>query len=81
MQRCCAKTIQWITPPRGPMEKAADMRPAREMKRIAARGGVLLAAIYVALRLLLVRGAVPGSKNGHIVVSPAVKVKVKKGAN
>lgn len=33
------------------------MRPAREMKRIAARGGVLLAALYVALRLLLVRGA------------------------
>jgi len=34
-----------------------------------------------ARQLLLVRGAVPGSKNGHIVVSPAVKVKVKKGAN
>jgi len=32
-------------------------------------------------QLLLVRGAVPGSKNGHVVVSPAVKVKVKKGAN
>ena len=31
--------------------------------------------------LLLVRGAVPGSKNGHVVVRPAVKVKVKKGAN
>jgi large subunit ribosomal protein L3 len=30
--------------------------------------------------LLLVRGAVPGSKNGHVVVRPAVKVKVKKGA-
>ena len=34
-----------------------------------------------ARQLLLVRGAVPGSKNGHIVVRPAVKVKVKKGAN
>ncbi|MDL2339346.1 MAG: 50S ribosomal protein L3, partial [Pseudomonadota bacterium] len=34
-----------------------------------------------ARQLLLVRGAVPGSKNGHIVVSPAVKVKAKKGAN
>jgi large subunit ribosomal protein L3 len=34
-----------------------------------------------ARQLLLVRGAVPGSKNGHVVVSPAVKVKVKKGAN
>jgi large subunit ribosomal protein L3 len=31
-------------------------------------------------QLLLVRGAVPGSKNGHIVVSPAVKVKVKNAA-
>jgi large subunit ribosomal protein L3 len=30
--------------------------------------------------LLLVRGAVPGAKNGHVVVRPAVKVKVKKGA-
>jgi large subunit ribosomal protein L3 len=34
-----------------------------------------------ARQLLLVRGAVPGSKNGHVVVRPAVKVKVKKGAN
>ena len=31
-------------------------------------------------QLLLVRGAVPGSKNGHVVVSPAVKVKVTRGA-
>ena len=30
--------------------------------------------------LLLVRGAVPGAKNGHVVVRHAVKVKVKKGA-
>jgi large subunit ribosomal protein L3 len=30
--------------------------------------------------LLLVRGAVPGSKNGHVVVRPAVKVRVKKEA-
>jgi len=34
-----------------------------------------------ARQLLLVRGAVPGAKNGHVVVSPAVKAKVKKGAN
>jgi len=34
-----------------------------------------------ARQLLLVRGAVPGSKNGHIVVSPAVKVNAKKGGN
>jgi len=33
-----------------------------------------------ARQLLLVRGAVPGSKNGHVVVRPAVKVKLKKGA-
>jgi large subunit ribosomal protein L3 len=30
--------------------------------------------------LLLVRGAVPGSKNGHVVVRPAVKAKQNKGA-
>jgi large subunit ribosomal protein L3 len=34
-----------------------------------------------ARQLLLVRGAVPGAKNGHVVVRPAVKVKAKKGAN
>ena len=33
-----------------------------------------------ARQLLLVRGAVPGSKNGHVVVRPAVKVKAGKGA-
>ncbi len=31
-----------------------------------------------ARQLLLVRGAVPGHKNGHVVVSPAVKVKVRR---
>ncbi len=31
--------------------------------------------------LLLVRGAVPGAKNGHVVVRPAVKAKSQKGAN
>ena len=39
-----------------------------------------------ARQLLLVRGAVPGAKNGHVVVSPAVKAPAKgaapkKGAN
>jgi len=37
-----------------------------------------------ARQLLLVRGAVPGAKNGHVVVSPAVKAKAKakkEGAN
>ena len=32
-------------------------------------------------QLLLVRCAVPGAKNGHVVVRPAVKVRAKKGAN
>jgi len=32
-------------------------------------------------QLLLVRGAVPGAKNGQVVVVPAIKVKAKKGAN
>jgi large subunit ribosomal protein L3 len=30
--------------------------------------------------LLLVRGAVPGSRNGHVVVRPAIKARAKKGA-
>ncbi len=34
-----------------------------------------------ARQLLLVRGAVPGAKNGHVVVRPAIKLKVKKGAH
>ena len=38
-----------------------------------------------ARQLLLVRGAVPGAKNGHVVVRPAVKAPpkgaVQKGAN
>ncbi len=33
-----------------------------------------------ARQLLLVRGAVPGAKNGHVVVRPAVKAKATKGA-
>ncbi|MDE2564360.1 MAG: 50S ribosomal protein L3, partial [Burkholderiales bacterium] len=33
-----------------------------------------------ARQLLLVRGAVPGSKNGHVVVRPAIKAKSTKGA-
>jgi large subunit ribosomal protein L3 len=28
---------------------------------------------------LLVRGAVPGAKNGHVVVRPAVKARAAKG--
>jgi large subunit ribosomal protein L3 len=33
-----------------------------------------------ARQLLLVKGAVPGAKNGHVVMRPAVKVRLKKGA-
>ena len=33
-----------------------------------------------ARQLLLIRGAVPGAKNGHVVVRPAVKAKAAKGA-
>jgi len=32
-------------------------------------------------QLILVKGAVPGAKNGHVVIRPAVKVKLKKGAH
>ena len=31
-------------------------------------------------QLLLVKGAVPGAKNGKVVVQPAIKTKVSKGA-
>ena len=34
-----------------------------------------------ARQLVLVRGAVPGAKEGFVVIHPAVKVKAKKGAN
>ena len=34
-----------------------------------------------ARQLLLVRGAVPGAKNGHVVVSPAVKARAAKPAD
>ena len=34
-----------------------------------------------ARQLLLVRGAVPGSKNGFVTVRPAIKAKANKGAN
>ena len=33
-----------------------------------------------ARQLLLIRGAVPGAKNGHVVVRPAVKARAAKGA-
>lgn len=39
-----------------------------------------IARIDADRQLLLIKGAVPGAKNGQVVVSPAVKAKVKKGA-
>jgi large subunit ribosomal protein L3 len=39
-----------------------------------------IARIDAERQLLLVKGAVPGAKNGQVVVQPAVKVKAKKGA-
>lgn len=39
-----------------------------------------IARIDAERNLLLVKGAVPGAKNGQVVVFPAVKVKAKKGA-
>ena len=36
--------------------------------------------IDAARQLLLIKGAVPGAKNGQVIVSPAVKIKAKKGA-
>ncbi len=31
-------------------------------------------------QLIMIKGAVPGAKNGDVIVLPAVKVKAKKGA-
>jgi len=39
-----------------------------------------IARVDAERQLLLVKGAVPGAKNGQVVVRPAVKVKAKKGA-
>jgi len=39
-----------------------------------------IARIDADRQLVLIRGAVPGAKNGRVVVLPAVKIKVKKGA-
>lgn len=39
-----------------------------------------IARIDAERQLIMVKGAVPGAKNGGVVVSPAIKVKVKKGA-
>jgi large subunit ribosomal protein L3 len=39
-----------------------------------------IARIDADRQLLLVKGAVPGAKNGQVIVKPAVKTKAKKGA-
>ena len=39
-----------------------------------------IARIDAERQLLLIKGAVPGAKNGQVIVSPAVKIKAKKGA-
>jgi large subunit ribosomal protein L3 len=41
---------------------------------------LVIARVDAERQLLLVKGAVPGAKNGQVVVTPAVKVKAKKGA-
>lgn len=39
-----------------------------------------IARVDAERQLILVKGAVPGAKNGQVIVRPAVKVKAKKGA-
>jgi len=39
-----------------------------------------IARIDADRQLLLVKGAIPGAKNGQVIVSPAIKTKAKKGA-
>ena len=39
-----------------------------------------IARVDVDRQLILVKGAVPGAKNGQVVVLPAIKIKAKKGA-
>ncbi len=41
---------------------------------------LVIARIDADRQLLMVKGAIPGAKNGQVVVSPAVKVKAQKGA-
>ena len=41
---------------------------------------LVIARIDAERQLLLVKGAVPGAKNGQVIVTPAVKAKAKKGA-
>lgn len=42
---------------------------------------LVVVRIDEARQLILVRGAVPGAKNGYVVISPAVKVRASKGVH
>lgn len=33
-RRCCSEEVRWVTPPRGPMEKASDLRPEKAAKEL-----------------------------------------------
>jgi len=39
-----------------------------------------IARVDIERQLLLIKGAIPGAKNGQVIVLPAVKIKTKKGA-
>ena len=41
---------------------------------------LVIARVDAERQLMLVKGAVPGAKNGQVIVLPAIKVKTKKGA-
>ncbi len=41
---------------------------------------LVIARIDAERQLLMIKGAVPGAKNGQVIVSPAIKSKAKKGA-
>jgi large subunit ribosomal protein L3 len=40
----------------------------------------VIARVDAERQLILVKGAVPGARNGQVVVFPAIKAKAKKGA-
>ena len=34
VQNCCSEEVRWVTPPKGPMEKASDLRPEKAAKEL-----------------------------------------------
>jgi len=36
VQNCCSEEMRWVTPPKGPMEKASDLRPEKAAKELNA---------------------------------------------